>query len=163
MLLFGVLKYNSLLGVFWIRYFNMFFIWFDMLINITMRNLSSAQTAILLIPTPPFYHLEHICRRFVNHRLKLPSLSSTSLLEAINLGSVWCFCSICPTALWPVPSLSKWTARGTVSRQPSKISHLWPNTIFMFNRDRIRRIITTIKQRLQVRLGIGYNRLRGSS
>jgi len=27
--------------------------------------------------------------------------------------------------------------------------------IFLFNRDRIRRIITTIKQRLQVRLGLG--------
>jgi len=162
MLLFGVLKYNSLLGVFWIRCFNMFFIWFDMLINITMRNLS-AQTAILLIPTPPFYHLEHICRLFVNHRLETAILIQYFFIGSDQFGISLMLLLDLSNSIVAVPSLSKWTARGTVSKQPSKISHLWPNTIFMFNRDRIRRIITTIKQRLQVRLGIGYNRLRGSS
>lgn len=75
MLLFGVLKYNSLLWVFWIRYFNTFFIWFDMMINITMRSLNNDQQQFCL------FLLQHFTTLNTD---RVRRLNGTSLLNYLQ-------------------------------------------------------------------------------
>ena len=76
MLPFGVLKYNSLFGVFWIRYFKMFFICFDMMINITMRSLNNDQQQFC------WFLLQHFTTLNTD---RVRRLNGTSLLNTYNI------------------------------------------------------------------------------